>query len=205
VALALDRQRLAVELRASRARIAATADDERRRIARDLHDGLQARLVLLAVHAGTGDRAVLRDGIQSAIDELRELVAGVMPAPLTESGLPAAVEDLGDRLTMPIELRVTGMEQRLRPDVETAAYFVVSEAIVNAVKHAQATALLVSLERTDGHLRLEVTDDGSGDLHPGSGIQGMADRVAALGGELTADGVPGSGTRVVAVIPCPGQ
>jgi signal transduction histidine kinase len=205
VALALDRQRLTVELRASRARIAATADGERRRIARDLHDGLQARLVLLAVQAaGSGDQATLRAGIQSAIEELRELVNGVMPAQLTERGLPAAIEDLRDRLPMPIELRLAGLEQRLRLDVESAAYFVVSEAISNALKHAGPAALAVSLERAGGQLELVVADDGAGGARAaaGSGIRGRADRVAALGGELSIDSSPGSGTRVRAVIPC---
>lgn len=204
VALALDRQRLNVELRASRARIAATADGERRRIARDLHDGLQARLVLLAVQAaGRGDQATLQAGIQSAIEELRELVDGVMPAQLTERGLAAAVEDLRDRLPMPIELHVDGLEQRLRPDVESAAYFVVSEAISNALKHAGPAALSVSLERADDQLVLAVADDGTGGARAraGSGIRGMVDRVQALGGDLYVDSVPGRGTRVRAVIP----
>lgn len=203
VALALDRQRLTVALRASRARIAATADGERRRIARDLHDGLQARLVLLAVQAaGRGDQAALRSGIQSAIDELRELVNGVMPAQLTERGLAAAVEDLRDRLPLPIELRVVGLEQRLRLDIESAAYFVLSEAISNALKHAGPAALSVSLQRTRDQLELAVADDGAGGVRAGSGIRGMVDRVEALGGELHVDSAPGSGTRVRAVIPC---
>jgi len=202
VALALDRQRLTVELRASRARIAAAADDERRRIARDLHDGLQARLVFLAVQARTTDDPLtLQAGIQAAIDELRALVEGVMPAPLTERGLPAALEDLRDRLPTPIALRVTGLDRRMRPDVETAAYFVVSEAVVNAVKHAGSATVAVSLERTDDRLRLEVADDGSGGARGGGGMRGMADRVHALGGELAVDSTTG-GTRVRAVIPC---
>ncbi|MDO8185692.1 histidine kinase [Conexibacter sp. JD483] len=204
VAIALDRQRLTVELRASRARIAATADGERRRIARDLHDGLQARLVLLAVQAaGDNDRETLRAGIRSAIVELRELVDGVMPAQLTERGLAAAIEDLRDRLPLPIVLHVAGLDQRLRLDVESAAYFVVSEAISNALKHAGPAALTVSLARTGGLLALEVADDGAGGARArsGGGIRGMADRVEALGGELHVDSVPGRGTRVRAVIP----
>jgi signal transduction histidine kinase len=203
VALALDRQGLTVELRASRARIAATADGERRRIARDLHDGLQARLVLLAVQAASnGNGTTLRAGIQSAIEELRELVDGVMPAPLTERGLVAAVEDLLDRLPMPIELRVVGLEQRPRLDVESAAYFVVSEAISNALKHAGPATLTVTLERSGDRLVLEVADDGTGGASGGSGIRGMADRVEALGGELQIASVTDGGTRVRGVIPC---
>ncbi|MFZ0384080.1 MAG: ATP-binding protein [Solirubrobacteraceae bacterium] len=203
VALALDRQRLTVELRASRARIAAAADVERRRIARDLHDGLQSRLVLLAVQAGTdAEPAALRAGIQSSIQELRELVNGVMPAQLTERGLGAAVEGLLDRLSTPVQLEATGLEQRLPPEVETAAYFVVSEAIANAVKHAPGATLAVSLTRTDDRLALEVVDTGAGGVRDGGGLRGMADRVAALGGNLHVDGAPGDGTRICAVIPC---
>jgi signal transduction histidine kinase len=204
IALALDRERLTVELRASRARIAAAADKERRRIARDLHDGLQSRLVFLAVQAATdSDRAALVAGIQAATDELRELVDGVMPAQLTERGLGAAVEDLGDRLPITIELQVEGLEARLRPEVEIAAYFVVSEAVVNAVKHAGPSAhLRVGLRCRGGELLLEVTDDGGGGARPGGGIRGMADRVEALGGELTVETSAEDGTRVRATIPC---
>jgi len=203
VALAVDRQRLTVELRASRARIAATADRERRRIARDLHDGLQSRLVFLAVQAGTGTApATLRRGIEDAIDELRELVDGVMPAPLTERGLRAAVEDLADRLPVPVALRVSGLERRLAPEVETAAYFVVSEALVNAVKHSGSATLTVELARADGHLRIEVADAGDGGAREGGGLRGMADRVDALDGALEVESLPDGGTRVRAVIPC---
>jgi signal transduction histidine kinase len=210
VALAVDRERLTVSLRASRARIASAADDERRRIARDLHDGLQARLVLLAIQAGRGTEPhALRDGIQTAIDELRELVDGVMPTPLTERGLPAAVKDLADRLPAPIELSISGLDARLAPPVETAAWFVVSEAITNAVKHAGPDGLAVALERVDGTLRVAVTDQGSSregeainNGRAGSGVRGMADRVAAVGGALTILPAGGGGTRVEAVIPC---
>lgn len=204
ISLALDRERLVVELRASRSRLVAAADDERRRIARDLHDGLQSRLVFLAVQAGTGaDAGTVRAGIEAAIDELRDLVEGVMPTQLTERGLPAAVEDLADRLPTPIALHVAGFERRLAPDVETAAYFIVSEAIVNAVKHADGTALAVSLERSNGTLAIEVADGGVGGARAGggNGMRGMDDRVAALGGRLAIDSA-GGGTRVKAVIPC---
>jgi signal transduction histidine kinase len=203
VALAVDRRRLTVELRASRARIAAAADDERRRIARDLHDGLQSRLVFLAVQAATdGDRAALSTGLQSAIDELRELVDGVMPARLTERGLAAAVEGLRERVPTPLRLRVAGLDERLRPDVETAAYFVVSEALANAVKHAAATTLDISLQRDGDRLAIVVADDGAGGAHPGNGMRIMADRVHALDGELTVESPAGGGTQVRAVIPC---
>jgi signal transduction histidine kinase len=203
VAIAVDRQRLAVRLRASRARIAAAADEERRRIARDLHDGLQSRLVFLAVQAGTGaEPLVLRNGLQAAIDELRELVDGVMPAQLTERGLTAAVQELADRLPTPVLLQVSGLERRLAPELETAAYFVVSEAIVNAVKHSGSASLGVALNRTSGTLRIEVSDDGAGGAQAGAGVRGMADRVAAVAGALTVDSPTGGGTRVRAEIPC---
>lgn len=204
IALALDRERLVVELRASRSRLVAAADDERRRIARDLHDGLQSRLLFLAVQAGTGaDAGTLRAGIEAAIDELRDLVDGVMPTQLTERGLPAAVEDLADRLPTPIVLHVAGFEQRLAPEVETAAYFILSEAIVNAVKHAGSSSLAVSLQRSGGSLSIEVADAGRGGARAGggNGMRGMDDRVAALGGQLTVESA-GGGTRVQAVIPC---
>jgi signal transduction histidine kinase len=162
-------------------------------------------LVFLAVQAGTdGDPADLRAGLDGAIDDLRELVDGVMPSLLTERGLPAAVADLADRLPSPVALRADGFDARLPATVESAAYFVVSEAIVNAVKHAGPDGLAVALERVDGHLRVEVVDRGPGGVRlDGDGMRGMADRVAALDGALTvgprADGV---GTRVEAVIPC---
>ncbi len=204
VALAVDRERLTASLRASRARILAAADDERRRIARDLHDGLQSQLVFLAIQAGTdAEPAELRAGLETAIDELRELVDGVMPTPLTERGLAAAVTDLADRLPSPITLQIQGLESRLAPAVEAGAYFVASEAIVNAVKHAGASGLAVALRRVDGHVRVEVVDAGRGGVDlDGSGIRGMTDRVAALDGTLTIDAAAGGGTRVVAVIPC---
>jgi signal transduction histidine kinase len=103
---------------------------------------------------------------------------------------------------MPVELRATELEERLRPDVESAAYFVVAEAITNALKHAGPATLTVTLERTGDRLLLEVADDGAGGGHDGSGIRGMADRVEALGGELQVAGVTDGGTRVRAVIPC---
>jgi signal transduction histidine kinase len=203
VALAVDRQRLAVRLRASRARIAAAADDERRRIARDLHDGLQSRLVFLAVQAGAGaDPLALRTGLQAAIDELRELVDGVMPAQLTERGLPAAVAELADRLPTPITLRIDGLEQRLAPEIEAAAYFVVSEAIVNAVKHSGSAELGITLHRTNATLHIEVSDAGAGGARLGAGVRGMADRVAAVAGHLTLDSPCDRGTRIQVVIPC---
>ena len=203
IALALDRQRLIVELRASRSRIAAASDEERRRIARNLHDGLQARLVFLAIKAGTGSSPEeIRIGIDSAIDELREFVEGVMPVQLAERGLPAAIRDMADQLPIPMYLEVKGLEERLPDEVETAAYFVVSEAVTNAIKHADSDRLLVSLGRGNGRLWIEVGDQGGGGVTTGRGLRSMADRVEALGGNFGIDEIEDGGTRVRAVIPC---
>jgi signal transduction histidine kinase len=218
VAVALDHQRLTVELTASRARIAQAADDERRRIARDLHDGLQGRLVVLGIEAGmlAGDpelpetsRATaseLRLALETALQELGELVHGLMPTALLERGLPAAIEDLADRMPIPthVEIDVDDDARPLSPAVELNAYYVVAEALANTVKHAQADALDVSLHHRHGRLRVAVGDDGVGGAVAlgGTGIRGMADRVDVLGGSLRIDSPPGGGTRVVAEMPC---
>jgi signal transduction histidine kinase len=204
VALALDRERLTVELRASRARLVQAGDAERRRIARDLHDGLQSRLVLLAIQAGVarGSTTELREGIEAAIDELRALVHGVMPAELTERGLPAAVKGLADRMPIDVVLNVAGFERRPSPAVESTAFFVTAEAMVNAVKHAHATELTVTLLRDAQQLRIDVRDDGIGGAGSGTGIRSMTDRVEALGGRLRIESALGKGTRVWVVLPC---
>lgn len=223
IALALDRERLTAELlasreglRRSRARIAAAADDERRRIARDLHDGVQGRLVLLAMRADAlardagGDAAlrsdaeVLRAELDGALGALRELVQGVLPAALVERGLGAAADDLADR--MPLPTRVHAGDERFPVAVESAAWFVIAEALANAVKHARARSLEVRVEATDGGLRVEVSDDGVGGASAGagggSGLRGLADRVDVVGGRLVVDSPPGGGTRIVAELPC---
>ncbi len=204
VGLALDRERLAVELRASRARLVEAGDAERRRIARDLHDGLQSRLVLLAVQAGVarGSTAELREEIEAAIDELRALVHGVMPAELTERGLPAAVKGLADRVPISTALSVAGFETRPAPAVESTAFFVTAEAMTNAVKHAHASELTVTLDRGPERLVIEVRDDGIGGASVGEGIRSMTDRVEALGGELRIDSALGAGTLLHVELPC---
>ncbi|HKZ13551.1 MAG TPA: histidine kinase [Solirubrobacterales bacterium] len=213
-ALALDNERLTVELlasrehlRVSRARLVEATDAERRRIARDLHDGLQTRLVLLAMEAGraaAGDQtaAALSGGLQEAIVELRELVQGVVPAALTERGLYAAAVDLTDRMPIPVELDLEPLPGELPVGVETAGYFVVSEAFSNVVKHARAGELRLSISRPDGSLRIEVVDDGVGGAHLGGGLRGLADRIDALSGRLTVESPPGGGTRILAEVPC---
>lgn len=222
VALALDNERLAAELlvsnervRQSRARIVEAAETERRRIARDLHDSLQARLVLLAIQAdrvraeltaaGTPSRHAeeLHSGLQTAITELRELVHGVVPAALAERGLYAAIREQAYRVPAPLTLELEGDDGELSELFESTAYFVVSEALTNAVKHSRATEVAVRVSLAGGRLRIEVRDDGSGGAHVGGGggMRGIIDRVEALAGEVSVQSPPGGGTRIVAEIP----
>jgi signal transduction histidine kinase len=203
-------------VRTSPARIIEAADAERRRIARDLHDGLQARLVLLAVTAHSlranatrpssvrAEAAELTSGLETAISELREVVQGVVPAALTERGLYAAAEELADHVPIPVALDLVPDTDRLPAAVESTGYFVVSEALTNAVKHSRARELVLRLGRVEERLRIEVSDDGVGGARPagGSGMRGMADRVEALGGRLVVHSPAGDGTSLVAEVPC---
>jgi signal transduction histidine kinase len=212
VALALERERLLAalrasreRLRASRARIVEAADEERRRIARDLHDGLQSQLVLLAIKAhDLPDAGELHAGLQKAIADLRELVHGVMPPALAESGLYAAVEELAESVPMPIHLELDRSGEPLPPPVESAGYYVVSEALANALKHSQCRELRMRVARDNGSLRIEVGDDGVGGARPaaGAGLRGMAERIEALDGRLRVESSPGQGTLLVAELPC---
>lgn len=221
VAIALDRERLTAELlaseealRRSRERIVEAADRERRAIARNLHDGLQVRLVVLAIQAqelaarypGAADEAAataLRLGIDSAAAELRDLVHAVMPAALVERGLPAAAEDLVDRMPLPTLLHLSDIRRPLSKAVQSTAYFVMAESLANALKHSRADSLAVRLGQADDDLLVEVSDDGVGGARmSGTGLRGLADRVDALGGRLTVHSPAGHGTRVVAEIPC---
>ncbi len=199
-----------VELRASRARIVTAGDAERKRIERDLHDGAQQRLLAagLALQLLAGDHdndallAEARSELQAGLRDLRELARGIHPAILTAQGLPAAVRSLADRAPVPV--RVAVAEERLPEPVESAAYFVVSEALANVAKHAQARSAVVSIEREDGHLLVAVRDDGRGGAHYDGrgGLRGLADRVGALDGQLLVESPPGAGTVVRAEIPC---
>ncbi|PWU21652.1 MAG: histidine kinase, partial [Candidatus Rokuibacteriota bacterium] len=222
--LALENAQLQAETRAqlaqvkeSRVRIVAAADDERRRIERDLHDGAQQRLAALALQLRTAQRRLgsqevdpevetLLDSavaeLQAANEELRELVRGVYPAILTEDGLAAALESLALRSPFPIELDV--VEGRFDPKVEATAYFVACEALANVAKHARASKVAVCVARHDGLLRVQVTDDGVGGARAltGSGLSGLGDRVEALGGRLRIDSRAASGTTIVGEIPC---
>ena len=221
--LALENARLHAETRAqleqvreSRVRIVTTADEERRRIERDIHDGAQQRLVALALQLRLAQRR-LRDGsdteverllaatvdeLQFAVDELRELARGVHPAILTEDGLAAALESLINRTPFPIELEAD--QERLPAQIEATAYFVACEALANVVKHAQASSAKVSARRRDGLLVIKVEDDGVGGagMNGGSGLRGLADRVEALGGRFRIENRHEGGTRIVAEIPC---
>jgi signal transduction histidine kinase len=222
--LAIENARLEAELRAqldevraSRKRIVAAGDAERRRVERDLHDGAQQRLVALALQLRTAQRRLDRaadpeverlldaavDELQSAVDELRELARGVHPAILTEDGLAAALESLAGRSPVPVRL-AAAPEERFPAEVEATAYFVACEALANVAKHARASAATVAAGRVDGLLVVEVTDDGVGGALPseGSGLHGLADRVEALGGRLRVESREGEGTRVVGEIPC---
>jgi signal transduction histidine kinase len=217
--LVLENERLAaqvrsqlVEVRASRARIVAAADAERRRIERNLHDGAQQRLVTLSMalaleasRAGNADAALSRaqDEIEQAIGELRELARGIHPTLLREDGLRAAVASLARRT--PIPVTVNGAVSRRIPDaVELAAYFVVAEALTNVVKHSSATEALVVLDDDGETLRAVVHDNGVGGAHitPRSGLAGLRDRLDALEATLSVDSPTGGGTTVRAEFPC---
>lgn len=223
VAIAVDRERLTVELlasqrelRRSRARLMEAGELERRRIARDLHDGLQVQLVLLAMKAGAlahtegasssfRDGATeLRKGIDGAAGELRDLVHAVMPSTLIEHGLSAAAEDLADRMPVPTTLELDIKDDALSPVVSSAAYFVVTEGLANALKHSHATACAVRLTTADGRLHIEVQDDGVGgvDTEHGTGLRGLGDRIDALGGLMWVESGPAGGTRVRVELPC---
>ena len=221
--LALQNARLHAEVSAqlakvkeSRARIVAAADEERRRIERDIHDGAQQRLVALALELRSAQRrlgedvdpaleellASAADELQVAVDELRELAQGIHPGVLVQGGLAAALESLASRSPVPVTVDAT--QERLPPEVEGTAYFVASEALANVAKHAGATKVSIRAARANGTLVIEVEDDGIGGAaaRDGSGLRGLADRVEAQGGRLRIESPAGSGTRIVGEIPC---
>jgi PAS domain S-box-containing protein len=199
------------ELAASRARIVAAGDAERRRLERNLHDGAQQRLVSLALmlrlaarrHPNDADLASAGQELTFALEELRELARGIHPAVLTERGLEPAVTSLAARAALPVEVSIDLLE-RLPDAVEAAAYYVVAEALTNVAKYACASVVFVSVERVDGQALIEVRDDGVGGAlsEGGSGLRGLADRVEALGGRFAFESPPGAGTTVRASIPC---
>jgi len=213
--LVFGRFRLFEELRESRARIIAAQDEERRRIERDLHDGAQQRFVNAMLNVGmaqaiAGPTSETSDllkhaarEMQAGLSELRDLARGIHPPLLTESGLHAAVASLADR--SPIETSVVGVpDRRYAEPVEVTAYFVVAEALANAAKHSHASSIKIRIEEEAGRLRVEVSDDGVGgvDSRHGSGLVGLRDRTAAIGGSLNVESPNGHGTVVRAELPC---
>lgn len=203
------------ELAGSRVRIVAAADRARRKIERDLHDGTQQRLVSLALQLRAGEAAVSAGQpevraqlanaareLTTALDELRELSRGIHPAILTEGGLGPALKALARRSTVPTEVAVE-VADRLPEPVEVCAYYVVSEALANAAKHADASTVWIDARVSDGHLRLSVRDDGRGGAAPdrGSGLTGLADRVEALNGTISVSSPVGAGTTVLVDLP----
>jgi signal transduction histidine kinase len=204
------------EVRASRARIVAAGDAERRRLERDLHDGAQQRLIgirlalrLARSRVGHDDAEVedlLReadDELMAGLDELRSLARGIHPAVLTDEGLGAALTSLARRAAVPVEIRAVPAE-RLAAPVEAAAYFVTSEALANVAKHAHASSVTITVTRSDDWVRLEVRDDGVGgaDAANGSGLSGLRDRVEALDGHLEVTSPAAAGTTLRAEFPC---
>jgi len=202
------------ELAASRTRLVTAQEAERRRLERDLHDGAQQRLVTLGIVLRRLQRSLPREArvlgpaLDSAVDEighaiadLRTIAAGVRP-PRLDEGLAAALADLARGVPLPVDVEAT--EERLPPQVEAAAYFVVCEAVTNAVKHASPSRVRVEAMLADGGLRLLVADDGIGGANAarGTGLVGLADRVEAQGGTLLIQSPLGGGTRIEAEFPC---
>jgi signal transduction histidine kinase len=197
------------------ARIIAAADAERRRLERDLHDGAQQRLVSLALalraveaqlandpEAARRQLASAREELALALDELRDLARGIHPAVLRDRGLGPALDALAARAPVTVQVAAVPAE-RLPEPVETAAYYLVAEALTNVARHARATVVIVSVTRTGDRARVAVGDDGTGgaDSRHGSGLQGLADRLEGLGGSLELDSPPGAGTTLIGELP----
>jgi signal transduction histidine kinase len=207
------------ELAASRARVIAASDETRRRIERDLHDGAQQQLVTLALGLRAtegriptgqeqlkGELGGFADRVTSVVEELREMSRGIHPAILSKGGLSPALEALSLRSAVPVRLNVRD-EQRLPDAVEAAAYYVASEALTNASKHADASRVELDLHIDHAELRLSIRDDGVGGADPsrGSGLIGLKDRVEALGGTIEVESAHGRGTRLRVAIPVPAE
>lgn len=210
-----DLRRAMRDLTDSRARIVAAGDAERRRVERNLHDGAQQRLVTVALHLHLVKRRLETDPaevpeliesaqaeLSLALEEIRELVRGLHPRLLSDRGLEPALAGLAERALLPVEIVETPTE-RLPPAVEAAAYYVVAEALANAAKHSRASQVRVRVSADEAYTTVEIADDGVGGADPetGSGLRGLADRVAALGGELDVVSEPGRGTTLRASLP----
>jgi signal transduction histidine kinase len=216
VATALANIDARAELTASRARIFAAADQERRRVVRDLHDGAQQRLVHTVITLKLAQRALECDAadapslVSEALEhaeranhELRELVHGILPRALTAGGLRGGVGALVSRMPVPVQVEIP--PDRLPATIEATAYFIVAEALTNVAKHSRAATAAVAARIVDGTLLVEIRDDGVGGVRPeGSGLQGLGDRLAALDGRLHVESPACGGTLVVAAIPVPG-
>jgi signal transduction histidine kinase len=218
VATAIANAASRAELTASRARIVAAADESRRRIERDLHDGTQQQLVSLMLELSSAEaakppkaaelRAQLArtaDGLRGVLEELQEISRGIHPAILSKGGLEPALRTLARRSARPVELDLRA-GRRLPEPVEVAAYYVVSEALTNAAKHAQASVVHVELDVSDATMRLAIRDDGAGgaDPGPGSGLIGLSDRILALGGTFQITSPAGGGTTLLVEVPVVG-
>jgi signal transduction histidine kinase len=215
VAMAVANADSRAELMASRARIVAAADETRRRIERDLHDGTQQQLVSLVLDVRTMQAAVppglaeldgrlarIAERVTCVFDQVREISHGIHPAILSERGLQAALKALARRSAVPVELDLR-TSRRLPGPVEVAAYYAVSEALANAAKHARASAVQVELHTPDTVVRLAIRDDGIGGADPaqGSGLTGLRDRIEAVGGTLDVTSPAGAGTTLLIEIP----
>jgi signal transduction histidine kinase len=215
--LVLRNVRLVEELRASRQRLVSAQDQERRRVERNIHDGVQQQLVALMVRLKLADQLVDREPVRAhdalaalqadtgaALEDLRDLARGIYPPLLADQGLAAALEAHARKAAVPVDLEADGIG-RSPPDVEATVYFCCLEALNNVAKYAEATRATVRLFVVDGDLAFEVSDDGRGFdaavVANGTGLQGMADRLAALGGELTIRSAPGTGTVVAGRLP----
>jgi signal transduction histidine kinase len=219
--LVLRNVRLIEELRASRQRLVAAQDEERRKLERNLHDGAQQQLVAISVQLKLLEQLAGRDAEKerelaarlqraatNAIEELREIARGIYPPLLADQGLAAALESQARKAAVPTTVETVGIGRYSR-EVEAAVYFSALEALNNVAKYANASRAVVRLSRADGHLRLEVTDDGVG-FDPsatgyGTGLQGMADRMAAVGGDVVIESSPGCGTTVSGRVPVEGD
>jgi signal transduction histidine kinase len=218
VATAISNAENLAELTASRARVVAAADETRRRIERDLHDGAQQRLLSLALALRaaqtevppqlgwlTEQLAEIADGLVSVQEDLREMARGIHPALLARGGLEPALKTLARRSAVPVELDLRA-GARLPERVEVAAYYVVAEALTNAARHARASVVQVETEAAEGALQVWIRDDGTGGADPdrGSGLVGLKDRVEALGGTIIVCSPPGAGTSLHASLPLAG-
>jgi signal transduction histidine kinase len=213
-AVAISNAETRAALAGSRARIVSAADETRRRIERDLHDGIQQRLVSLGLELRDAQFAIgsrpqeaqrkidaVAAGLTRTLDDLREISRGIHPAVLA-NGLAPALKALARRSPLPVELKIGALDPVPEP-TQVAAYYVVSEAFTNAAKHGHATVVRLEAMRDDGTIRVAVTDDGIGGADParGSGLMGLSDRIGAIGGKLAIESQPGRGTSVVAELP----